>query len=139
MALKAHLGVDAFTGLAHSVVATLANVANVTMTGHLVWDDDNRVYDDAGYTGMWKYLDEEKGAPDSRCCVAVKRNAIKKMEDRSMKTLLLEIEKAKVEHPFHVIKNLFGYRKVRYKGLAKNRAQLCSLFGLASLVLATRC
>ncbi|MDM7482454.1 MAG: transposase, partial [Halomonas sp.] len=44
-----------------------------------------------------------------------------------------------VEHPFHVIKNLFGYRKVRYKGLAKNQAQLFSLFGLANLVLATRC
>ena len=47
--------------------------------------------------------------------------------------------RAKVEHPFHVIKNLFGYRKVRYKGLAKNQAQLFSLFGLANLVLATRC
>ncbi len=59
--------------------------------------------------------------------------------------LLLAIEKAKasirakVEHPFHVIKNLFGYRKVRYKGLAKNQAQLFSLFGLANLVLAARC
>ncbi|MGM0988818.1 MAG: transposase, partial [Pseudomonadota bacterium] len=102
-------------------------------------------YGDAGYTGMWKHLDEEKDAPDSRCCVAAKRGAIKKMDDSLMKTLLLAIEKAKasirakVEHPFHVIKNLFGYRKVRYKGLAKNQAQLFSLFGLANLVLSTRC
>ena len=143
--MKAHIGVDAVTGLTHSVAATSANVADVTMVGHLVRDDDKRVYGDAGYTGMWKYLDEEKDAPDSRCCVAAKRNTIKKMEDSPMKTLLLEIEKlkasirAKVEHPFHVIKNLFGYRKVRYKGLAKNQAQLFSLFGLANLVLATRC
>ena len=70
---------------------------------------------------------------------------IKKMEESPMKELLLKIERtkasirAKVEHPFHVIKNLFGYRKVRYKGLAKNQAQLFSLFGLANLVLATRC
>jgi IS5 family transposase len=62
-----------------------------------------------------------------------------------MKTLLQAFEKtkasirAKVEHPFHVIKNLFGYRKVRYKGLAKNQAQLFSLFGLANLLLAKRC
>ncbi len=143
--LKAHIGVDAATGLTHSVVATSANVADVTMAGALVREDDKRVYGDAGYTGMWKHLDEEKDAPNSKCCVAAKRGAIKKMDDSPMKTLLLAIEKAKasirakVEHPFHVIKNLFGYRKVRYKGLAKNHAQLFSLFGLANLVLATRC
>ncbi|TLF45928.1 IS5 family transposase [Halomonas urmiana] len=143
--LKAHIGVDAVTGLTHSFVATSANVADVTMAGALVREDDKRVYGDAGYTGMWKHLDEEKDAPDSKCCVAAKRGAIKKMDDSPMKTLLLAIEKAKasirakVEHPFHVIKNLFGYRKVRYKGLAKNYAQLFSLFGLANLVLATRC
>ena len=122
--MKAHIGVDAVTGLTHRVAATSANIADVTMTSELVRDDDKRVYGDAGYTGMWKYLDEEKDAPDSRCCVSAKRGAIKKMEDSPMKALLLKIEKAKasirakVEHPFHVIKNLFGYRKVRYKGLA---------------------
>ncbi|NOG31689.1 IS5 family transposase [Halomonas sp. TBZ9] len=143
--MKAHIGVDAVTGLTHSVAATSANVADVTMTSHLVRDDDKRVYGDAGYTGMWGYLDEEKDAPDSRCCVAAKRGTIKKMDDSPMKTLLLEFEKtkasirAKVEHPFHVIKNLFGYRKVRYKGLAKNQAQLFSLFSLANMVLAKRC
>ncbi|MGM0914306.1 MAG: IS5 family transposase [Pseudomonadota bacterium] len=143
--LKAHIGVDAVTGLTHSVAATSANVSDVTMAGQLARDDDKQVYGDAGYTGMWKHLDEEKDAPDSRCCVAAKRGAIKKMDDSLMKTLLLAIEKAKarirakVEHPFHVIKNLFGYRKVRYKGLAKNQAQLFSLFGLANLVLSTRC
>ncbi|QTF91791.1 IS5 family transposase [Halomonas sp. BM-2019] len=143
--MKAHIGVDAVTGLTHSVAATSANVADVTMAGHLVRDDDKRVYGDAGYTGMWKYLDEEKDAPDSRCCVAAKRGTLKKMEDSPMKTLLLAFEKAKasirakVEHPFHVIKNLFGYRKVRYKGLAKNQAQLFTLFALGNLVLATRC
>ncbi|MGO1344269.1 IS5 family transposase [Chromohalobacter japonicus] len=143
--MKAHIGVDAVTGLTHSVAASSANVADVTMAGALVRDDDKRVYGDAGYTGMGKHLDEEKDASDSRCCVAAKRGAIKKMDDSPMKALLLAIEKtkasirAKVEHPFHVIKNLFGYRKVRYKGLAKNQAQLLSLFGLANLVLSTRC
>lgn len=143
--MKAHIGVDAVTGLTHRVVATSANVADVTMVGALVRDDDPRVYGDAGYTGMWKHLDEEKEAPDSRCCVAAKRGAIKKREDSPMKDLLLKLERtkasirAKVEHPFHVIKNLFGYRKVRYQGLAKNRAQLFTLFALGNLVLAGRC
>ncbi|KJZ03622.1 transposase [Halomonas sp. S2151] len=143
--MKAHIGVDAVTGLTHSVVATSANVADVTMSSHLVRDDDKRVYGDAGYTGMWKHLDEENDDPDSRCCVAAKRGAIKKMGDSPMKTLRLEFEKAKasirakMEHPFHVIKNLFGYRKVRYKGLAKNKAQLFTLVALGNLVLAGRC
>lgn len=143
--MKAHIGVDAVTGLTHTVVATSANVADVTMAGDLVRDDDPRVYGDAGYTGMGKYLGEQKDDPSSRCCVAAKRGAIKKMDDGPLKTLRRAIEKtkasirAKVEHPFHVIKNLFGYRKARYKGLAKNQAQLFSLFGLANLVLATRC
>ncbi|SEK46236.1 IS5 family transposase [Halomonas daqiaonensis] len=143
--LKAHIGVDAVTGLTHRVVATSANVADVTMAGHLVRQDDKRVYGDAGYLGVWKYLDEEKDDPDSRCCIAAKRGAIKKREDSPLKTLLLAFEKtkasihAKVEHPFHVIKNLFGYRKVRYKGLAKNQTQLFTLFALGNLVLAGRC
>ncbi|GED47304.1 MULTISPECIES: IS5 family transposase [Halomonadaceae] len=143
--MKAHIGVDAVTGLTHTVVATSANVADVTMADHLVRDDDKRVHADAGYIGMGKRLGEEKDAEDSRCCIAAKRGGIKKMEESPMKELLLKIERtkasirAKVEHPFHVIKNLFGYRKVRYKGLAKNQAQLFSLFGLANLVLATRC
>ena len=143
--MKAHIGVDAVTGLTHSVAATSANVADVTMAGHLVRDDDKRVYGDAGYTGMGKYLGEEKEAPAFRCCIAAKRGILKKMEASPMKTQLLAFEKvkasirAKVEHPFHVIKNLFGYRKVRYKGMAKNQAQLFSLFALGNLVLAGRC
>jgi len=143
--MKAHIGVDAVTGLTHSVVATSANVADVIMTDQLVRDDDKLVYGDAGYTGMWKHLGEDKDASQSRCCVAAKRGGIKKMKDGLRKTLLVAIEKekasirAKVEHPFHVVKNLFGYKKARYKGLAKNQAQLFSLFGLANLVLATRC
>jgi IS5 family transposase len=144
--INAHLAEQGLLMREGTIVdATSANVADVTMTSELVRDDDKRVYGDAGYTGIWKYLDEEKDASDSRCCVAAKRGAIKKMEDSPMKALLLKIEKvkasirAKVEHPFHVIKNLFGYRKMRYKGLAKNQAQLFSLFGLANLVLAARC
>ena len=46
--------------------------------------------------------------------------------------------RAKVEHPFHVVKNLFRHRKVRYKRLAKNQGQLFALFGLANLVIAKR-
>ncbi len=76
--------------------------------------------------------------------VAVKRGKIEAMRDGALKDLLIAVERtkakigARVEHPFHVIKNLFGHRKVRYKGLVKNTAQLLSLFGLANLVLAKK-
>jgi IS5 family transposase len=74
--------------------------------------------------------------------VAAKRGKIKAMQDGALKDLVIALERtkaqirARVEHPFHVVKNLFRHRKVRYKGLFKNTAQLFSLFALANLVIA---
>ena len=74
--------------------------------------------------------------------MAKRRSTITKMAEGTLKTLTQALERvkaqirARVEHPFHVVKNLFHYKKVRYKGLAKNEAQLYSLFGLANLVIA---
>jgi len=74
--------------------------------------------------------------------VAAKRGKIKAMREGPLKDLVVALERAKAqirargEHPFHVVKNLFRHRKVRYKGLAKNTAQLFSLFALANLVIA---
>lgn len=116
--MKDHICVDAIIGLTYSLANTSAIFADVTMVRALVREDDNRVYGDASYTGMWKHLDEEKDASDSRCYVAAKRGALKKMDDSPMRMLLLAIEKAKstirtkVEHPSHVIKNIFFYRTV---------------------------
>ncbi len=141
--MKARIGVGSVTELTHTVVAISANVADITMAEHLVRDGDKRVHADVGYMG--KRLRKAKDAEDSRCCIAAKRGGINKREESPMKELLLRAERtkasirAKVEHPFHVTKSLFGYRKVHYKGLAKNQAQLFSLFALANLVLATRC
>lgn len=74
--------------------------------------------------------------------MARKRGTIKQMAEGSLKELMLAVERAKahirarVEYPFHVVKNLFHHKKTRYKGLAKNTAQLFSLFGLDNLVIA---
>ncbi len=74
--------------------------------------------------------------------VAAKRGKIKAMQEGPLKDMVVAFERtkaqirARVEHPFHVVKNLFRHRKVRYKGLAKNTAQLFSLFALANLVIA---
>ncbi|WVM90116.1 IS5 family transposase [Halopseudomonas pachastrellae] len=136
--MKAHIGVDAVTGLTHSVVATSANQADITVAEQLLRDGKEPVYADAGYTGLGKRL---AGCGDSLPAlrIAARRSTIKKMEDGPEKQIMQRIEhakasiRAKVEHPFHVIKNLFGHRKVRYRGMEKNQAQLFSLFALANL------
>lgn len=76
--------------------------------------------------------------------IAMQPGKRKQLNSSALDQLLEKVEKikasirAKVEHPFHVIKNLFGHKKTRYRGLAKNHAQLFSLFGLANLVIAKR-
>jgi len=137
--MKAHIGVDADSGLVHSVVGTAANVNDVTMAGALLHGKETTAIGDAGYRGVEK-RDEAKG-PDWQ--VAMQPSLRRALDPRNKRERLLEkIEKlkasvrAKVEHPFHVVKNLFRHRKARYKGLAKNNGQLFMLFGLANLVLA---
>ncbi len=139
--MKAHIGVDAQSGLVHSVVGTAANVNDVTQAGALLHGDETVAFGDAGYRGVAK-RDEAQGP---RWHVAMRPGQRKQLDPRHKWARLIEQAeqlkasiRAKVEHPFHVIKNLFRHRKVRYKGLAKNEAQLFSLFGLANLVIAKR-
>lgn len=140
--MKAHIGVDAQSGIVHSVVVSAANVSDISQTSHLLHGEEKRVYADAGYLGVEKREEFEGSKID--WLVAAKRGKIKAMAEGLHKEALLEWERrkaqvrSKVEHPFHIIKNLFKYRKVRYRGLRKNLAQLHSLFALANLVLASR-
>ena len=103
---------------------------------------EQHAFGDAGYTGVQK-REEMRGA-SVKWHVAIKRGKIKAMCEGALKDLLIAAERTRaqilprVEHPFHVIKNLFGHRKVRYKGLEKSTAQLLSLFALANLVLAKK-
>ena len=97
---------------------------------------------DAGYQGVEKR--EENLGKGVTWHVAMKRSKRKALPKNKLGRMLEKLEhlkasvRAKVEHPFHVVKNLFRHRKVRYRGLAKNTAQLFTLFGLANLVLAGR-
>jgi len=138
--MKAHIGVDADSGLTHTLVTTAANVGDVTQAHALLHGQEQEAYADAGYQGVDK-------RPENENCtvtwhVAMKRSKRKALPDSRWGKLREEIEKtkasirSKVEHPFHVVKNLFAHRKVRYRGLEKNTAQLFTLFGLANLVLA---
>ena len=140
--MKAHIGADAKSGLVHSLEGTPANVSDVSQTKHLLHGEEKSVHADAGYTGVEKR--EEFEGSKIEWMVAQKKGRLKAMTDGLKKDLLREWERrkaqvrARVEHPFHIVKNLFGYRKVRYRGLRKNLAQLHSLFALANLVIAGR-
>jgi IS5 family transposase len=130
--MKAHIGVDAESGLVHSVVGTAANVSDVTQAGALL-HGERRPPSAMRVTEACISAMRRKG-PSWH--VAMQPGKRRRLDPTSKWARLLEqVEqlkasvRAKVEHPFHVIKNLFRHKKVRYKGLAKNEAQLFSLFG----------
>lgn len=140
--MKAHIGVDAHSGLTHTVVGSAANVSDVTRAQSLLHGDETDVFGDAGYQGVEK-REENQGVPVN-WHVAMRPGKRRALPETPLGELQEQLERAKasirakVEHPFHVVKNLFRHRKTRYKGLAKNTAQLFTLFGLANLVLARR-
>ena len=140
---KAHIGVDMDSGVVHTVVATAGNVSDVAQAHTLLHGDEKHVMGDAGYIGIEK-REENLDKTEVEWHTAEKRSKVKDVKDENVRVALEKLERmkasirSKVEHPFHVIKNLFKYRKVRYKGIAKNEAQLFMLFGLANLVLARR-
>ncbi len=122
------------------MVGTSANVSDVSEAHALLHGHEEQAFGDASYIGVDK-RDEMKDKT-VKWHVAAKRGNIKAMQEGPLKNLVIALEKtkaqirARVEHPFHISKNLFRHRKMRYKGLAKNTAQLFSLFGLANLVIA---
>lgn len=140
--MKAHVGVDMATGLVHSVVGTAGNVADVTQTHALLHGGETAVLGDAGYQGVGKRPENMDKEIDWH--VAMRPSVRKTLKKNPLGRAKEKLEKAKasvrakVEHCFHVVKCLFKHRKARYRGLAKNNAQLLTLFGFANLVLARR-
>ena len=134
---KSHIGVDAASGLVHTAKFTAANAADVTEANSLLHGEEVRAFGDAGYQGA----DKRPDAPDDvEWHVAMrpgKRRALDKSDPVQVLTDQIERVKAsirsKVEHVFRVVKCQFGFRKVRYRGLAKNGAQMSTLYALANL------
>lgn len=136
--MKAHIGADADSGLVHAVVGTAANVNDITQAHALVHGNEVDVYADAGYQGVVKR--EEVQDIEVNWHVAMRPGKRRALDKQSpLGAILDKIEqlkasiRAKVEHPFRVIKRQFGHTKVRYRGLAKNTAQLFTLFMLSNL------
>ncbi len=125
--MKAHIGVDVASGVVHTVVGTAANEADINQMASVLHGAEEDVFADAGYTGADKRPEHE----DRDVCwnIAIKRSIIKALP-KGLRDLAEPVERAlaqvraPVEHPFHIVKNLFHDRKLRYRGLAKNTAQL---------------
>ena len=136
--MKAHIGVDADSGLVHTVRGTSGNVSDVVEANSLLHGHETDVFADAGYQGAHKRPDAKEGVTWHVAMRPGKRRALDK-ENKPIDALIEQVEKikasirAKVEHPFRVIKRQFGYTKVRYRGLMKNTLQLTTLFALSNL------
>jgi IS5 family transposase len=140
--MKAHIGVDEFSGLVHNVKCTAANVSDVTVTEALLHGKEDCVFGDSGYTGADKHA--ELVDCKATFFIAAKRSKVKAIRNARDREQVERWEsckasiRAKVEHPFRVIKRQFGYTKVRYRGLAKSTAQMLTLFARSNLWMVRR-
>lgn len=141
---KAHVGVDAGSGLVHTVEVTAANVHDVTMSHSLVRGDDSFCYGDSGYLGV---QDRDEVAGDARLSrmewkIAKRPSQIRELSDRNNWERSIESRKAsvrsKVEHPFLVVKRQFGWGRTRLRGLAKNASRANLMFMLANVAMWAR-
>ncbi len=135
--MKLHVGTDP-KGRVHSVTATHAGVADITQLAQLLHGEEGVLYGDQAY---WKEADRQaleargvryrvnRRAAAPHLPLSAHWRAINRARSRT---------RARGEHPFHVVKRLWGFAKVRYRGIAKNLARAFSLFALANLYLVRR-
>ncbi len=139
--MKAHIGADAGTGYVHSVTATAANVTDVEQTTKLIRDDDQVVYADAGYRGVEKRAEirDDPHLSGVEFRVGISKGRLKGLHplDRRIESRKASI-RAKVEHPFLILKRDFGFTKTRYRGLVKNLNRLHIAFASANLLMRAR-
>ena len=135
--MKGHIGVDSQTKLIHSVAATAANVHDSQLLGDLLHGDETRVWGDSAYSGQRDVIAEH--APRAKDFTNKKgaRNRPLSAEDRSKNRTKSKV-RAKGEHPFLILKRIFGFNKVRYRGLDKNANRLFVACGLVNLYMARR-
>jgi IS5 family transposase len=137
--MKAHIAVDGNSGLVHTVVGSTAKEADITQMDKLLHGQEQVVLGDAGYHKADRTLD----SPAPECGPQIftpyrnSKHRPRTEEERELNRQLAGF-RARVEHPFRVVKRQFGFTKVRYRGLAKNTARLHALFALSNLWMARR-
>jgi IS5 family transposase len=132
--LKAHIGVDSKQGVVHSVCTSAASVADKHMLPDLLHGEERKVWGDGGYQGQTAAIREAAPhAQDMTCRRTKYKNYVD--EEAKRKNTTKSRVRAKVEHPFRILKRIFGFDKVRYRGIAKNHHRLCACFALVNLYL----
>lgn len=131
--MKMHIGVDATLGLIHSVETTSAEVHDIVVADKLQHGAEKNVWGDAGYQGIEKR--EEHAGRNTQWWIAMRPGKRAQLPETS---LLVKAERAKVEHAFFYIKRVFGYDKVRYRGLVKNTNRLQILAAFSNLLMARK-
>ena len=135
--MKAHIGVDSQTKLIHSVAATAANVHDSQILPDLLHGEETRVWGDSAYSGQTETLRQcapkDSDFTNRKCDRNRPLNDAEKQKNRTKSRI-----RAKVEHPLLVIKCIFGFRKVCYRGLDNNAYRLFVACGLANLFMARR-
>ena len=130
--MKAHIGVDSKEGIVHSVCSTAASVSDVHMLADLLHGEERKVWGDAGYQGQTEAIHAAAPQAQDMTSRRVKTKAgVDEVEKRKNRTKARV--RAKVEWPFRILKRVFGFTKVRYRGLKKNHEWLCAAFALANL------
>ena len=132
--LKAHIGVDSKQGVVHSVCTSAANVADMHMLPDLLHGEETKVWGDGGYQGQTKAIKEAAPKAQDMTCRRTKFKNYVDEEARRKNTTKSRV-RAKVEHVFRILKRVFGFDKVRYRGIAKNHHRLCANFALINLYL----
>src|SRR5260370_4330530 len=130
--LKAHIGVDSKQGHVHSVCTSAASVADKHMLPDLLHGEERKVWGDGGYQGQGEAI--RQAAPQAQDMTS-RRVRYKNFVDeiQKAKNRVKARVRAKVEHPFRILKRIFGLEKVRYRGIKKNHHRLCASFALGNL------
>ena len=138
--MKFHIGVDAGSGLVHTITVTAANAHDITQAAALIREDDEVVYGDSGYLGIQKRPEVTSDEHLSRIDYRINRRPGKlpHVSDKAIDwERYIENRKSsvrcKVEHAFRIIKCQFGYKKTVYRGLMKNENRLYAMFACANL------
>ena len=135
--MKGHIGVDSQTKLIHSVAATAANVHDSQLLGDLLHGNETRVWGDSAYTSQGDTIREH--APNAKDLTHQKGNRHRPLsDDERARNKTKSKVRAKVEHPFLILKRVFGFAKVRYRGLQKNATRLFVACGLINLYMVRR-
>lgn len=137
--MKCHIGVDLHTGVIHSLETTAANVHDLGPVGSLLHGHEQYIFGDSGYRGIAKRADMKDNTASME--IAMRPGKRRMLAKDSAAERIEQIKarlRSRVEHPFRIFKCIFGYTKVRYRGLAKNKARLNVMAGLANLITVKR-